>query len=113
ILFLAWRRNPGKGYGWLLLATMASTAPLLYWRIPQPSPLPSGPTRDAAGVVPRMRIVDQIWTSEEGVQNIRHPFQMLVLEFTPDGANESTHVLARVDFDSVPGLREGAAVRIL
>ena len=113
ILFWAWRRNRGQGFGWLLLGTMALTTLVLYWRIPKPSPMASGPTREAPGVVHDVRTVNEIWTSDEGSQDIRRPFQMVDIEFTPEGAPEPVHILDRVDLGSVPGLREGSGVRVL
>jgi hypothetical protein len=90
---------------------MASTA-LLYWRIPRPTPFPSGPVSHATGVVRHVETVDQLWTTTEGGQNIRRPFQMADIEFTPQGERESIHILDRVDLDSVPGMRDGSEVRI-
>jgi hypothetical protein len=82
--------------------------------------MPPGPLREGTAVVRQVRIVNQIWTGasegghtgHEGGQDIRQPFQMLDLEFTPAGANEAIHVLDRVDVDSLPGLHEGARVAI-
>jgi hypothetical protein len=99
---------------------MALSAAAVYWRIPQPTPMPHGPVRDATAIVRRERVVTQIWSNAregmtsgyEGGQDIRRPFQMADLEFTPEAANEPIHVLDRVDLNSVPGLREGAKVPI-
>jgi hypothetical protein len=120
ILFWAWRGHPGKGYGWALLGTMALSTAAVYWRIPRPTPMPPGPRREATAIVRRARVVNEIWSNvregsssgSEGGQDIRRPFQMADLEFTPEGATEPIHVLDRVDLDSVPGLREGARVQI-
>lgn len=45
-------------------------------------------------------------------QDIKHPFQMVDLEFTPEGASEPVHALDRVDFGSVPGLMDEARVPV-
>jgi hypothetical protein len=82
--------------------------------------MPPGPRREATAIVRRAQVVNQIWTNfragdssgSDGGQDIRRPFQMADLEFTPEGEKEPVHVLDRVDLDSVPGLREGATVRI-
>jgi hypothetical protein len=119
-LFWAWWRNAGKGYGWALVGTIALSAAVVYWRIPQPTPMPPGPLREGTAVVRQVRAVNQIWTGasegehtgDAGGQGIRQPFQMLDLEFTPAGANEPIHVLDRVDVDSLPGWHEGAKVTI-
>jgi ABC-type antimicrobial peptide transport system permease subunit len=63
--------------------------------------------------------VDEIWTNygtgaeDAGGQGIRQPFQIVDLEFKPDGANDSVHVLDRVDLNSVAGLREGGTAQIV
>jgi hypothetical protein len=118
-LFWAWRRNPGKGYGWTLLGLIAFTAAVVYWRVPQPATMPAGPVINGSAIVQQTRVVDQIWSSDseghassDGGQTIGTPFEMLDLEFTPEGASEPIHVLDRIDSDSVPGLREGAKVPI-
>jgi hypothetical protein len=119
-LFWSWRGTPGKGYGWLLLGSIAWSAGVLYWRVPQPTPIPQEPQHNATATVRQVRVVDQIWTNykagqdtdDGGGQGIRRPFQMVDLEFTPAGASDSIHVLDRVDLDSVPGLHEGARIPI-
>jgi hypothetical protein len=118
-LFWGWRRNPGKGYGWALLGMIALSAAVTYWRIPQPTPLPPGPLRSGSAIVRHAKVVKQIWSADrEGHpgrtdgQDIWQPFQMLDLEFTPEGASEPIHVLDRIDLNSVPGLREGTKVPI-
>ena len=108
LLFRAWRANPGKGYGWLLLGSMALMPVILYWRLPQPTPMPPSPFRHTTAIVRRIKVADQIWTIAgyyAAGEPIRQPFQMVDLEFTPQGARESIHVLDRVDLNSVPGLR--------
>jgi hypothetical protein len=118
-LFWRWRRDPGKGYGWALVGMIALSAAVTYWRIPQPTPLPPGPLRSGSAVVRHAKVVNQIWSADrEGHpgrtdgQDIRQPFQMLDLEFTPEGTSEPIHVLDRIDLNSVPGLRDGAKVPI-
>jgi hypothetical protein len=92
---------------------MALSAAIVYWRIPQPTPMPPGPRHDGTAVVRQARLVDRLWwTPRAGGQEIRQPFQMVDLEFTPAGAKEPIHVLDRVDLNSVPGLVQGATVLI-
>jgi hypothetical protein len=117
-LFWIWRGNRGEGLGWALLCSTALTAAALYYRVPWPSPPPSGPQGHATAVVRAVRSVDQIWASwspsgeSTGGQNIRRPFQMVDLEFVPAGRTESVHALDRVDLDSVPGLRPTMTVPV-
>jgi len=118
IFFWAWRRSQGKSYGWALLGTIALCAAVVYWRVPRPTPMPPGPLRNSTATVRQVREVDEIWVKvaeghpSAGGQDIRHPFQMVDLEFTPVGATEPIHFLDRLDLNSVPGLREGVAVPI-
>ena len=118
ILYWGWRGNPEKGYGWALLGTIVLCAAVVSWRVPQPTPM-SPDTVRATAIVRQIKLVDQIWTSDReghpdatGGQPIRAPFQMLELEFAPPGASEPIHVVDRIDRDSLPALREGAAVPI-
>jgi hypothetical protein len=117
-LFWACRRNPGKGYGLVLLATIALSIAVIYWRVPRPAALPQGPLRTGTAVVRQLRAVDEIWSnawetySRTSGESIGYPFQMVDLEFTPERATESIHALDRIDLNSVPGLREGASVPI-
>jgi hypothetical protein len=112
VLFLLWCRNRGRGYGSLFLATLSLTAALLYLRIPRPTTLPVGPTREANAIVRRIGVVKRLWADDEGAQGIRDPYQMLDLEYTPAGAAEPIHAMDRIDLNSLPGLSEGASVRI-
>jgi hypothetical protein len=113
MLFLAWTSHRGKGYGWLLLSTMAASSGLLYWRIPWPEPLLPGPVREVTGTVRHVRTVSEIWSTDEGGQSLRDPFQMVDIEFTPDGGKEPIHVEDRVDLGSVADLRDGGAVQVV
>jgi len=119
LLFFAWRANPGRGFGWVLLCSMTLSTVALHERVPRPQPLTGGPEGQAMGVVRSMRTVDQIWASwspssaeSSGGQSIAHPFDMVDVEFTPSARGESVHALDRVDSGSVPGLREGASVPV-
>ena len=119
LFWAAWRR-PGKGYGWTLAAVIASSTAILYWRIPQPSPPPRAPIAQGTAVVQQVRIVHEIWSdySEGGGhesnpgQDIRQPYQMVELAFTPSGAAEPIHFLDAIDADSVPALAPGASVPV-
>ena len=114
ILFGVARRMPGKGYGWVLVASMVVSAYVLYWRVPKTPPLPPGPTREVLATVRQVKLVDEIWsTDESGGEHLRQPFQMADLEFTPEGARDSVHALDRVDTGSVPNLGTGGAVRVV
>jgi hypothetical protein len=96
------------------------TAAIVAWRIPQPTPAPSGAVREATAIVRHVRLVDEIWTDaderpgpSEGGQPINRPFQMLDLEFTPEGAAEPIHVLDRIDLGGVPSIETGARVPVV
>lgn len=117
-LFLAWRSSKKAGYGLLLLGSVPFSAVVVYLQIPQPTQIPADLQRQATATVRQVRVVNEIWTDygkgaeDAGGQGIRKPFQMVDLEFRPDGASDSVHALDRVDINSVRGLREGATVQI-
>ena len=57
----------------------------------------------------RCSTVHAIWgTRRSGGPSLPQPFQMVDVEFTPEGAKEPVHALDRVDLNSIPGLRDGA-----
>jgi hypothetical protein len=114
VLFWAWRRNPGRGFGWLLLASMVFSTLTLYWRIPQPAASIVGPQRQATAIVGQTRLVTALWGGWRlSGQPIPRPFQMVDLQFVPQGAKNPVHVLDRVDTGTVSGLTAGAHVRII
>src|SRR4029077_6551735 len=96
----------------------ALTTVVLYCRFPWPAAPPRGPQAHATAVVRDVRTVDQIWASSSssgessGGQPIRHPFQLVDLEFTPGDRAEAVHALDRIDPASVPGLVRGATVPV-
>jgi len=117
-LFWASRRNPGKGYGFVLLAAMGLSIAVVYWRMPRPSFLPLGPIRNSTAVVRQIRVVDEIWSntgeiySDRAGERIRPAFEMVEFEFTPEATSEPIHVLDRIDLTSTANIREGANVPI-
>lgn len=117
-LYWAWRRSPGKGYGLSLLTTVVFSVAVVYWRVQHAPSFPSGPVQHGTATVRQLRVVDEIWsdaweTSGHSAGNrIGRPFEMVDMEYMPEGANETIHALDRVDRNSVAGLREGATVRI-
>jgi hypothetical protein len=114
ILFGVWRKSPEKGFGFVLITAIALSAALLYWRIPRPATIPPGPQRTAMATVRHVETVHHIWSNgEDAGQDLRQPFQMADLAFTPEGANEPIHVLDRVDAGSVPQLKDGAALQVV
>jgi hypothetical protein len=118
LLFWIWRANPGKGFGWSLALSIALTTAVIYYRVPGPTALGGGPHAESKAVVRNVRVVDRIWASSSssgessGGQPIRYPFQMIDVEFTPQGAAEAIHALDRVDLGSLPGLKEGIVVPV-
>lgn len=118
-LVLSWRSSKKAGYGLLLLGSIPLSAAVVYWQIPQPARVPADSQHYAAAIARQVRVVDEIWTNygkgaeDAGGQGIRRPFQMVELEFRPDSASDSIHVLDRVDLNSVAGLREGGTVQIV
>jgi hypothetical protein len=114
LLFWLWQRYRGKGYGWLLLGTVILSGPALYLRVPFPPPVAPGAQVNTTAIVRQVRIVRRIWSTRKtgGGQDLRQPFQMAELEFTPVGASEPVHILDRVDQGSVAGLTEGGKVRV-
>jgi hypothetical protein len=117
MLFWSWQHNKRGVYGWLFLGSIPFCAAVVDWNIPQPTQLPANSPQSTA-IVRQMRVVNEIWTNygkgaeDAGGQGIRQPFQMVDLEFRPDGASDSMHVLDRVDLNSVAGLREGGTAQI-
>jgi hypothetical protein len=113
VLFAAWRKSPGRGYGVALLAAMAVCIPVLYWRIPHNPPLPPGRSGSVQAIVRQIGTVDHVWSNRESSgEYIPQPFQMVDLEFTPQAAGEPVHALDRVDLASVSNLRIGTTVPI-
>ena len=113
ILFGIWRRQPGRGFGWILLTSMVLSALVLYWRIPSPPSMPPGPQRDATAIARQVHVVNQMWGNHrDGGEGLWRTYQMVDLEFTPEGASEPVHVLDRVDLGSVSQLTKGATVRV-
>jgi hypothetical protein len=117
-LVLAWRASKKTGYGLLLLASIPFSAVAVYLQIPQPTQIPPDLQRHATATVRQVRAVNEIWTNygkgaeDAGGQGIRQPFQMVDLEFRPDGASDAVHALDRIDLHSVRGLQEGTTVQI-
>jgi hypothetical protein len=118
LLFWIWRAHRGKGFGWTLALSIALTTAVIYYRVPRPTSLRAGPHADSRAVVRRVRVVDRMWASSSssgessGGEPIRYPFQMIDVEFTPQGAAEAIHVLDRVDLGSLPGLKEGMVLPV-
>lgn len=111
----AWRRRPGVGFGWALAMTAALSTAVIFARIPWPTPQPPGPQRQAEAVVRNVRRADSMWkpNSRRAGQPIPQPYDLLDLEFTPEGADAPVHALDRVDDGSVTGLSTGATVPIV
>jgi hypothetical protein len=119
-LFWSWRRNRGVRGAFLFFGAMAATAAIVAWRVPHPTPAPTGAVREATAVVRKVRLVGEIWTDADeqpgrsrSGQPIGRPFQMLDLEFTPEGATEPIHVMDRIDLGSVPSIEKGGRVPIV
>jgi hypothetical protein len=117
-LWRASRRSPSMGHGKLLLLVCCATAALVYWRIPRPAQFPPGPVRQASAIVRQVQTTREIWSQidalrrGEGGDAVGFAFQMLDLEFKPEGAREAVHALDMVDQGSMPGLREGTRVAV-
>jgi hypothetical protein len=118
VLFWSWRHERTSFYGLLFLGSIPFSVAVVYFDIPQPTQFPAD-SRQSTAIVRQVHIVDEIWTNygkdaeDAGGQHIRQPFQMIDLEFTPDSASDSMHVLDRVDLNSVAGLREGLTTQIV
>jgi hypothetical protein len=114
VLFLGWRRKPETGVGWVLLLSVPLTATFLYWRIPWPVEMPPGPQRVVMATVQSTRESTSIWNigPRTGGRNVPQPFEMVDLEFTPEGATEAVHALDGVDVGTVAGLERGSMVRV-
>jgi len=118
-LFWISRQNPGKGYGFVLLATVVLSVAVVYWRMQRPSPVQPGPIRTSTAVVRQIRVVDEIWSNTWEIysghragEKIGPSFEMVDLEVTPEGTSEPIHVLDRIDLNSVANIREGSSVPI-
>jgi hypothetical protein len=113
LLLLHWWRRRGQGFGWVLLASMALSAVILATRIPWPARQPAGALVHTNAVVRQVHDVESVWgTQRFPGQQLRQPFQILDLEFTPPGSAEAVHAIDQVDRGSVPGFARGAAVAI-
>jgi hypothetical protein len=118
LLFWAARDSPGKGYGVALVAMIWLCAAVVYYRVPQPVTIPADQLRSGTAIVRQVRVVDELWsdawetTARTSGEYIGPQFQMVELEFTPQGSREPIHALDRIDVNSVPGLRAGSAVAV-
>ena len=117
-LFWASIRRPRQGYGWMLLGLVGATMGIVYWGVPHPEPMPDGPQQTTTAIVRQAKRLDRIWQGAEigpsriAGEHIRHPFQIVDLEFTPAGASERVHALDRIDADSIPGLAPGVRIPV-
>jgi hypothetical protein len=118
-LFWIWRRRRAARFGWALIASIALSTVALYYRVPWPAPLPGGPVGHATAVVRDVRLTDHIWASAASAgnstsgQGISRPFQLIDLEFTPQGRVEPVHALDAVDAGSFADLRPGVTVPVV
>ena len=114
LLLLAWWRRPGRGFGFVLLASVLLSTLLLAWRMPWPPGEPAEPRASAIATVRQVHAVQQVWgTTRRPGQAVRKPYQFVDLEFTPAGAREPVHALDAVDLGSVAGLAAGATLRVV
>jgi len=117
-LFWASRRQPGKGYGWALIITFVSSVGVASWRVPRSSLLPSDSIANASATVRQVRVVDELWSDtwedygRKAGEHVLQPFQMVEVEFTPEGTSEPIHAIDRIDLNSMTQLRDGSSVRI-
>lgn len=119
MLFWAWRRRPGEGFGWMLVGSIGVLLLVTYLRVPHPTPMPSGPRQSTIAIVHRLKTVREIWISgppgtatRRSGEMLSRPFYIADLEFTPAGASDPVHAVDKFDIESMPGLRQGAAVPI-
>lgn len=113
LLFFTWRRHPGKGFGWMLLATMVCGTALLAWRIPWPRPLTTAALQHGRAVIVAARTKTDLWSSwHTPGTSVRTPFQIVTLDLTPAGSGAPVQALDTVDAGSSAGLVRGATVSV-
>lgn len=97
-----------------LLFAMIVTPPILYWRMPWPRPLPSGPTTHAVADVSMLRTVNHVGGGNRTKgQRLRVPFQVATLSFAATGSQTSFTMVDTVDSGSVATLHKRGKVDVV
>ena len=114
LVYYAARRRPSYHLGIALFAAMIVTPPILYWRVPWPRPLPSGPTVHAVANVEGLRTVDHVGGGRRTKgQRLRIPFQIATLSFMVVRGRGPLSVTDTVDSGSVATLKNHGRVDIV
>jgi hypothetical protein len=86
-----------------------STSSLITGLIPRS---PRGPWREATAVVREVNRITEYSYRRSGVSQLRWPFNIVQLDFTPEGRTGTVTAVDVVEAASVPGLKNGDSVRI-
>ncbi len=114
LLYFISRRQHKWRIGWGLLVAMLVTPPILYWRMPWPSPLPSGPVSHGIATVAELHTVRHIGGGRrKSLQDLRVPFQIATMRIAPVGSRDAIVAIDTVDSGSVSGLAKRATVSVL
>jgi hypothetical protein len=106
-----WLRGRIKGLGWLLVAYLIGAAAFLL--IPWPGPAETGPREPALATVRAIRQVSYIPGSRNSSRlDLLQPYELVVLEYVPEGRSDPVVAVDAIDAGSVPGLARGSTVAV-
>jgi hypothetical protein len=114
LLYYISRRQHKWRIGWGLLVAMLVTPPILYWRMPWPSPLPNGPVIRGTATVAELHTVRHIGGAHrKSLQDLRLPLQIATMRIAPVGSKGPIVAIDTVDSGSVSGLAKRGTVAVL
>jgi hypothetical protein len=111
LLIALWRKAHIKAAGWLLLAAVPLA--LVYHSMPTEETAPAGEQRTARANVKSVSEFTQILeTSESPGVETRQPFQIVELQFVPEGRTDPVIGVDKIDSGSIRDLAQGSVVPI-
>lgn len=110
-LAVLWRKAHINAAGWLLIPYV----PFVFCALmmPRAEPGPAAPKRTARATVNQLTEVTEILaTSESSGVEATQPYQIVELQFVPEGRTEPVIGVDKIDSGSIPGLTKGKVVDI-